>query len=283
MNRKQLFTLVVACAVLGAFGWAIYNKRNSDDQAGGRGGQKVVKDFPLNDVERIGIRQSQGQVNLAKQNDVWVVQERNNYPANFSTISEFLRKVWELKVAQPIQVGASQLGRLELLPPDKGANSGTLVDFKDKSGKSINSLLLGKKHMRKGGDDSGMGGGGWPDGRYVMVGNDVQSVAVVSDALSNIEPKPEEWLNKDFFKVENLRSISLTSTNATNNWKIEREKENGDWKLADAKAGEQLDTAKSGGVTSALSSPSFNDVGTNTAPDKTGLDKPLVAKLSTFD
>jgi|SRR6266850_3531903 len=283
MNRKQLITLVVACAILGVIGWVIYNKRNSDDESAGKGGQKLVRNFAINDVERIAIRQGQGQVNLAKQNDLWVVQERNNYPANFTTISEFVRKVAELKVGQPIQVGSSQLGRLDLLPPDKGANSGTLVEFKDKSGKSINSLLLGKKHMRKGSDDSGMGGGGWPDGRYVMVGSDVQSVAVVSDALSNIEPKPEEWLNKDFFKVENLRSISLTSTNATNNWKIEREKESGDWKLADAKPGEQLDTAKSGGVTSALSSPSFNDVATNTAPDKTGLDKPILAKLSTFD
>jgi hypothetical protein len=136
--------------------------------------------------------------------------------------------------------------------------------------------------MRKG-DDSGMGGGGYPDGRYIMVGNDVQSVAIVSDALSNIEPKPEEWLNKDFFKVENLKSISVTSTNATNNWKLDKEKENGEWKLADGKTGEQLDTGKSSGVTSALSSPSFNDVATNSAPDKTGLDKPLLAKLSTFD
>ena len=34
---------------------------------------------------------------------------------------------------------------------------------------------------------------------------DSDSVAVISDALSNIEPKPEAWLSKDFFKVENPR------------------------------------------------------------------------------
>src|SRR6267143_3257128 len=284
MNRKQLTTLIIACAILGVIGWIVYNKRNSDEGSGSAGGQKLIKNFPLNDVERVAIRQGNGQVNLVKQNDLWTVQERNNYPANFTTISEFLRKVWELKPAQHIDVGQSQLGRLELLPPDKGANSGTLVEFKDKSGKNINSLTLGKKHMRKGGEDSGFGGGGgWPDGRYVMVGTDVKTVSVVSDAMSNIEPKPEEWLNKDFFKVENLKSISVTSTNATNNWSLEREKENGEWKLADAKKGEQLDTGKSSGGTSALSSPSFNDVATNTAPDKIGMDKPLLAKLSTFD
>jgi hypothetical protein len=283
MNRKQLTTLIVACIILGVIGWIIYNKRGSDETSDQQLGKKVFSNFPMNEVERIAIRQGSAQVNLAKQNDIWTVEERNHYPANFATISEFLRKVWELKVAQPVSVGQSQLGRLELTPPDKGGTSGTQVEFKDKSGKTINSLLLGKKHMRKGGGDDSGPGGGWPDGRYIMVGNDVQSVAVVNDAMSNIEPKPEEWLNKDFFKVENLKSIAVTGTNATNNFKLEREKENGEWKLADAKPGEQLDTAKSGGVTSALSSPSFNDVATNTAPDKTGLDKPLLAKLSTFD
>jgi hypothetical protein len=284
MKGKQLTILVVVCAVLGVLGWVIYSKRNgADSDSADASGRKVFKNFPLNDVERIAIRQVNTQLNLVKQNDIWTVQERNNYPANFGNISEFLRKVWELKVAQQVEAGPSQLARLELLPPDKGVNSGTLVEFKDKAGKNLNTLLLGKKHMRKGGEDSGMGGGGFPDGRYIMVGDDIKTLAVVNDAMSNVEPKPEEWLNKDFFKVENLKSISITSTNATNNWKLEREKENGEWKLAEAKAGESLDTAKSGGVTSALSAPSFNDVSTNTAPDKTGLDKPLLAKLSTFD
>src|SRR6266481_2934889 len=155
MNRKQLTTLVIACAILGVVGWIVYNERNSDEGTGTQGGQKLIKNFPLNDVERVAIRQGNGQVNLVKQNDIWTVQERNNYPANFSTISEFLRKVWELKVTRPQQVGQSQLGRLELLPPDKGGtNSGTLVEFKEKSGKNINSLLLGKKHMRKSENDN---------------------------------------------------------------------------------------------------------------------------------
>jgi len=49
-----------------------------------------------------------------------------------------------------------------------------------------------------------------------------QTVAVVSEPFSSVEPKPEEWLNKDFFKVEKLKSISVTTTNATNNWKLSR-------------------------------------------------------------
>ena len=50
---------------------------------------------------------------------------------------------------------------------------------------------------------------GLPDGRYVMVGTGAKTVAVVSDPLSNLEAKPDLWLDKDFFKVEKIRSIAV--------------------------------------------------------------------------
>ncbi len=287
MNRKQVILLIVAGVVVCGFGLYSYKARNSSwEDATQKLGQKVIKNFPVNEVERIVIKQAQGQLNLAKKNDIWAVQERADYPANFDTVRELLRKVWDLKVVQTIEVSPTKLGRLELLPPDKGTNSGTQVEFKDKAGKILDSLLLGKKHMResKGGAESQFGGGGgWPDGRYLMVGTDVQSIAVVSDPLSNVEAKPEEWLNKDFFKVEKLKSISVTTTNATNNWKLTRDSETNDWKLAEVKTGEQLDIGKISWVNNALSSPSFSDVATNSTPDQTGLNKPMVARLETLD
>src|SRR2546425_8304667 len=119
-----------------------------------------------------------------------------------------------------------------------------LVEFKDQKDKTIKSLLLGKKHMKKsdrpspspfGGE---MGDEGWPDGRYVKVGNDSENVALISEPLANIEPKPEQWLNKDFFKVEKVRTLAVAFPAATNSWKLSRETESGEWKLAEAKAGE---------------------------------------------
>ena len=66
-------------------------------------------------------------------------------------------------------------------------NSALFVDFKDKSDKTIKSLILGKKHMRKSDRPSPlgeMGDEGFPDGRYVKL-SDSDNVAVISDALSN--------------------------------------------------------------------------------------------------
>jgi hypothetical protein len=283
MNRKQLLALIVLGVVLGALGiWAYKKKQEPYESSTKRMGEKVVPNFPINDVTAISIKTRDANCNLVKKNEVWVVQERAGYPANFGNVSDLLRKVWDLKVAKPVRVSQTRLGQLELLPPEKSPS--TLVEFKKADGKPATSLLLGKKHERESRGDQQFGGGSWPDGRYVMVGNDIQSVALISEPFSNVEPKPEEWLNKDWFKVEKLKSISVVSTNATNNWTLSRESETNEWKLADTKAGEQIDSGKISGVTGALSYPNFNDVATNSAPEATGMNKPTVtAKLETFD
>ena len=283
MNRKQLVTLLVLGLVLGALGVLAYKKRQNPYEESTRGmGEKVVPNFPINDVASITLKTRDASVNLAKKDDVWTVQERGGYPANFNNISEFLRKVWELKVTSPVRVGPSRLPQLELLPPDKSPS--TLVEFKKVDGKPVTSLLLGAKHMKEGRGDSQFGGGAFPDGRYVMVGTNLQTIALVSEPFTSAEPKPQDWLHKEWFKVERLKSISVVSTNGSNTWHVARETETNDWKVVDLKPGEQPDSGKITSVTGALSYPSFNDIATNTAPESTGMNQPTAtAKLETLD
>src|SRR5256886_2544792 len=287
MNRKQLGLLIVLGAVIGALGIYVSRRNTASYQSSGEGGagKKLLPDFPVNEVARIGIRQGTNQLNLVRQDDNWTVRERYGYPANFQEISDFLRKLWDLKVVQTEQIGPSQFARLELTEPAAGTNSGTLVEFKDNADKTLKTVLLGKKHLRKSENASPVGGSdGWPDGRYVLVMNGPKDVAVVSDALSEVETKPDRWLNKDFFKVEKLKIISVTQTNATKSWKLTRATENGPLSLAEAKPGEQLDIGKSSPAGNALSYPNFSDVVSPDArPEETGMDKPTVAKIETFD
>jgi hypothetical protein len=289
MNRKQLVTLLVIVVALGAAGLYIKRRNETSWQSSNQSiGKKLLGDLPVNDVAAILIKSNTNELVLAKKDNLWRVKERNDYPANYSEISGFLLKAADLKAVQTEEIGKSQLGRYKLLPPGQGTNSAMLVELRDQNGKAIKSLLLGKPHMRKAKgrmpamDDMG-GDEGWPDGRYLMVGADAKTVAVVSDPLSNIEPTPSQWLNKDFFKVEKVRSISVAYPVATNCWKVTRETESGDWKLADAKPAEQLDSSKTSGLSSALSSPSFSDVATTAKPEDLGLNKPTVVALDTFD
>jgi len=283
MNRKQLTLLIVAAVVLGGLGWLAWKKQQTPYvESMAQMGQQLFPNFPINDVERVTVKVSTNELNLLKKDDIWTIAERGNYPANWNNISDFLRKINDLKVTKPVKVGPSRLAPLGLVAPAQG---GTLVEFKDKSGKTLQTLMLGAQHKREASAEASPfgGGGAFPDGRYVMVGTNAQTVALVTEPFSNIDGKPEDWLNKDWFKVEKIKSISVVTTNATNNWKLTRESETGEWKLADAKPGESLDTGKSGGVTSAFSYPSFNDV-SSSAASATGLDKPAVtATIETFD
>jgi hypothetical protein len=285
MNRKQLSLILVAVVVLGGLGlWLRQRNISSYRTTQGRMGQKVLGEFDPNTVAHVQIKHGTNEVNLVKQDDRWVLRERANYAANFTELGELLRKLTDLKVVAPVTIGPSQLSRLELAASGSGDKTATLVDLKDKGGKSLKSVLLGKKHTRQSENASPLGGDeGWPDGRYLMVDNKPESVSLVSEAFSNVEPKPEQWLNKDFFKVEKVRSVAVTYAVATNSWKLARETETGEMKLVDARPEEKLDSSKVSGIPNALSYPSFNDVVADPKPEATGMDKPTVAVLETFD
>src|SRR5204863_9957267 len=149
--------LIVIGAVVSGLGWVAWQKQQAPyKESTQKMGNKVLPNFPLNDVEQILIKQTKGELHLAKKNDLWEVKERGDYPANFSNISDLLRKFWELKVTKPVKTGPSRLAALELVAPDTG--NGTVVEFKDKSGKAINSVILGAKSTKQAGGDSQFGG-----------------------------------------------------------------------------------------------------------------------------
>ena len=292
MNRKQLLILLGLVVVLGIVGLALHKRNQTSWQGSGRQGaaSKLLGELPVNDIASIVIKGGTNELDLVRQDNLWRVKQRNDYPANFTEISSFLLKAADLKAIQTEEIGPSQLGRYKLLPPGLATNTAVLLELRDQGGKVIKSLLLGKTHMRKSeAQPSPMGemGGneGFPDGRYVMVGTGAKTLAVVSDPLSNVEAKPDAWLNKDFFKVEKIRSLAVAYPAATNSWKVTRDTETAtDWKLADAKPEEKLDSSKTSGFSYALGSPSFTDVlPADTKPEQVGLDKPTVVTIDTFD
>jgi hypothetical protein len=285
MNLKQLAVLIVAMVVVIGTAMVIQVRHNTFQSGGGTEvGKKLLGEkFPFNDVAHISIKHGTNELNLVKKDDLWRVRERANYPANFSQISEFLLKARDLKIVQAEEVGASQLPRLELAP-GQGSNSAVVVQLDDQAEKPIRTLWLGKKHMRKSATPSQFEGeDGVPDGRYVAVGTNMHQVALISDPLESAEANPDQWLNKDFIRVEKPKSIEVDFPVATNSWRLTRETESGNWTLANTNAGEELDASKVTGVTSPFSSPTFTSVLPGAKLDESGTNKPTVVKIETFD
>jgi hypothetical protein len=285
MNSKQLIFLLIALAVIGGAGLVLVKRhQQSWAESETQIGQKLFSNYQVNDVAAIRVK-GETELTLDRKDDGWHVKERNGYPANVSQIRELLIKLGDLKVAQSDAIDASQLARMHLAEPGKGADSAILLELDDAGGKPLQSLLLGKKHTHQSDRPSPMpyGDEGFADGRYVMLKSDPKTVLTISDALNTADPKAADWLNKDFFKVEKPSAISFVSTNSTNSWKLTRETEASPWVLADIKPGEVLDSNKVSSLASTLSYPSFVDVASDPAPDKTGLDHPLMVNIDTFD
>jgi hypothetical protein len=279
MKSKQLTILVLAALVLGGGGLLVLKNRQAEfAESKGNVGGVVLGTFDVNAVAGLRLTQGTNAVNITKAGDDWVVKERGGYPANFDEVRSFVRKLAELKVTQPVKVGASRLPMLELTK-----EAGTFVEFLDKDGKALKSVTLGKQLSAAGGNDNSPfgGGGGMPNGRYLQTGAGPETVVVVNDPLSSAKTDASEWIAKEFIKVEQPVSVVVAGATPTNSFSLVRTNEFADWTLADAQAGEDLDKNKLYSFNSLLSAPSFNDL--VLAPDlaKLGLDLPTKATIKT--
>jgi hypothetical protein len=288
MNRQQLTYLLLAGVIIG--GLALFMARRgaaSYQTTTQLLGQRVLPEFPMNEVAHIHIRDATNELNLVRQDERWRVQERHNYPADFTAISGLLQKFWDMKIVQAEDVGPSQLPRLQLADPrdSVGTGTGTLLGFRITSGDEIASLLLGRQHMRQGSDPSPMGGGTVPDGRYLRVLNGSGRVVLVSDALSEVTPNATRYLNKDFFRVEKINALTVTPPNSVP-WRLVKEVEGGSWQLvnSDVEGHQSLDSAKTSFANNVLAYPSFVDVIDPDRPaEETGMDQPWVVEIATFE
>jgi len=286
MKPKQLTMVVVLAVVLGGIGYWISRKNDASYISSGSGlGRTVLPDFPLNDVTQVEIRDTTNRIHLVKQEGVWTVQERQGYPADYADLGDLLLKVWELKAVQTEPIGESGMARLQLLDPGEGrTNAGTLVVFKGAGDKELAKLILGKQKMRQSDSSAQFGGGGWPDGRWVYVPGGASQASLVSEAFSTVQARPADWIDKGFFKVEKFKSAEVTHPEATNSWRIYREVEGGELKMAEVPEGREFDTGKASSIGNLLSWPSFVDVEESAlGPDTTGMDAPIVAKVETFE
>jgi hypothetical protein len=280
MKSKQLAILLAITAVLGGTVWVLQKGGNDSWKATPASSGGKVLEFDINAVASLAIQSPSGTTTVSRKGEAWVVEDRADYPANFERVGNLLRSLWDLKVVQDVKVGSSQLVRFDLLEPGQG--KGTRLDFKDKDGKPLASVLLGKRYMKKSeGPLAEMGE--IPAGRYVMpLGSG--RVSLVSEALEDAEAKPEAWLKRDFIHVENVASVTLKGATPEQNWKLVRESTAGDWKFEGAQNSEKVDPSKASPLSGALSSPSFADVlAPGAAPEETGFDKATVLTLETFD
>ncbi|MDF1860094.1 MAG: DUF4340 domain-containing protein [Verrucomicrobiales bacterium] len=289
MGNKTLTRLLIALAIIGAIaailhltggGSGISTTKSSTTK------KKVFADFPINEVAGVVIKDKETSLTLTKGEKFWEVKERGGYPATAEPIVSMLKEIWDLNIGQPVTIGRSQYGRLQLVAPEEATSddeAATIVTFTDAEGTELASLWLGKVFERSENRPNPMGGGmAMSDaGRYVKPGN-TNSVYLVGSTLDTIQSEPSNWVDKTFFAINLIKTIELVTSNKEDDWKLLREEPDGDLKFANPRPGEEIDPAKVSSMRAAFSNPQMEDIFSGETAKEQKTDT-ATFKITTFD
>jgi hypothetical protein len=209
MRGKTLAFLLLTLAIVTVAGVFLIRSR-SYSPSDGPIGAPLLQDLRVNDITAVQLKSAQGSAALTRKDDRWVVEDRHDYPADFSKLSQMVRQLKDLKVGRQFEGSEEILKRLELTDPgdlSAGEGQGGLrVLLKDKGGAVLADIRLGK--LRVPGDERGL-----PDGQYVRMGDD-SSVFLVDRALNGYSSDPASWLEKKLIEVPAADVKRISCTNA---------------------------------------------------------------------
>ena len=290
MKKNQLILLLAALAVTGgAAFWKYYQRAGAIGTVPDEIGKDLLKDFNPAEVAAFTVKDSKGEVIVEQKDGKWIVPARDGFPASVTAVNELRDNAFALKIGEIQRVGDSRLGQLKLKKPGEGGSeeeTGTVVSFRDSSGKEIKAFTAGKTLSN---DDTPPGGFSMsptgPKAQYIKVAGVEGIVYKARDGFSRLETDVKGWLDKEnFVKIDKIKSVAVTGSEPAESWKISRDTEAGELKLEAPAAGEEFDAAKASPVGTAFSFVQFIDVLPAAEAAKAALDKPLrTAVIETFD
>jgi hypothetical protein len=283
MSGKQFLLVLVALAALVAGGWSVMKwQRGSYEVVDARVGQKLLPGFKVDEVAAITINEPGATLTLARTDQGWTVKERGGYPASVEAIRDLLVKLEALKVAQAEGITDALRPRLQLAAPGgtaKPEDTATGLELKTRDGKPIAALLLGKKTTKQV-NLPGLAGESIPSGRYVIVASDPQRMNVVAEPFTSVTAKPQQWLARDYLKVERIKSLAVLDPDGKERWSVMRPDEAAGWSWSTPG---KLDGGKAQDGASALSAMQIADAAAGVSDADAGLDKPVTVRAQTFD
>lgn len=197
MRARTFFILVGILALLALAGWGLLNRGEREISSTQMGGY-LMKDLQVNEIVSIVVSGPKGRLTLKRAEGAWVVPERWGYPADFSRITDLLRKLKETKVGRKFQASEDVIARLSLADPEDQKASekerGIRLELMDSKGEKRADLILGKE--RDADPATGQTGG-----RYVLRKGVSSDVYLVDWAISGPSEEPSSWLNRELLSV----------------------------------------------------------------------------------
>lgn len=180
-------------------------------------GDTILKDLPIREVARITLTQGDQSTELLRLSDniqqpLWGVANRENYNINYDLLRNLLGSLNQIKVSQSYPCEVEHHNKFGLMKKsDDPKETGTHITTYDKSGKKLSEVLLGK-----------YSGNGQANGRFVRIVGDDTGVYSVRETFPGVTAAPQDWLDKAFFKINDIKNVTLSAPNdpAFTPWKL---------------------------------------------------------------
>ena len=202
MNAKTtLILLLIALLGLGGiFAYKEYQKFSARSER--KLGDTIYKDYPVNDITKVTLKNNNSEVTIEKEGSFWVVKDGSNFRAKYSVLASLLAEIYEMKAGQVINVRKSGYQKMSVADPDEvTTNAGCRVETFLPDGKKASSFILGRTKTKSMEDGVTAGSFSFESffvGQYVRLTDEEKPMLVRN--IFRVTADPKEW--RDPFILE---------------------------------------------------------------------------------
>ena len=260
MKFPTVITLWFIAILLGVT--AYFVKFHGNEEATARTqlppGEKLFESLPIREIYSVTLKQGEQTTQLLRgENNEWGVKERAKYPINYELLRNLLGSLNSLEVTQGYPVASEYLPRFGLteepsVEDEKRGYLGAIkVTMTDKKGNTIAEIAMGK-----------YSGTSRVGGRFVRISGDESGVYTVAETFPGVTAEPNNWITKDFLKIEQMQSISLSAPHDPKftKWKLSRDNNKAQFSIEGINDGEFMQLTSTNALRNLLVNSQCQDV-----------------------
>ena len=188
----------------------------------------------INDVHSMSLQKFGNTLTLEKQDDLWVIREADNYPANFGKIKEAVIAVSGLEVLSNKTSNPDLYNRLGVEDPASEKSNSLLLELRNANNEALTALIVGNIRHSKSADSQ--------PGLYVRLPD--SDTALLVEGRLELSASVQDWFNKSLMDIDGARvSKIVIEREGSAGISLHRETDTDDFSLDNIPEGKEIQSA----------------------------------------